>query len=55
MNENKAKEGGDENYINIERSNNDIKLKMSQQFDNLNEQKKDEDEDDLLDLMDKNT
>ena len=44
----------DEHYINIERTKNDIKLKMSQQFDNLNEQKKEEEEDDLLDLMDKN-
>ena len=43
-----------EDYINIERSNNNIKNKMSQQFDNLNQQKKEDDEDDLLDLMDKN-
>ena len=55
-NENNTKKGEtDENCINIERSHNDIKSKMSKQFDNLNEnQKKDEDEDDLLDLMDKN-
>ena len=54
-NENKSKEGEkDENCINIERSNNDLKNKMNKQFDNLNDQKKDEDEDDLLDLMDKN-
>ena len=55
-NENNTKKGEtDENCINIERSNNDIKSKMSKQFDNLNDdQKKDEDEDDLLDLMDKN-
>ena len=44
----------DENCINIERTNNDIKSKMNKQFDSIDEQKKEEDEDDLLDLMDKN-
>lgn len=54
-NENKINKGeNDENFINIERTNNDIKSKMNKQFDNLDDQKKEEDEDDLLDLMDKN-
>ena len=45
----------DEDFINIERSKNDIKIKVSQTFDNFDDQKKeDDDEDDLLDLMDKN-
>ena len=44
----------DENFINIETTKSDIKTKMNQQFDNLNNLKKEEDEDDLLDLMDKN-
>lgn len=51
---NNNKTENDENFINIQRSTNNIKNKMNQEFDNLNEQKKDEDEDDLLDLMDKN-
>ena len=55
LNENKtANVENDENFINIQVSHNDIKDKVNQQFDNLNNQKKDEDEDDLLDLMDKN-
>ena len=55
LNENKTTNiENDENYINIQVSHNDIKDKVNQQFDNLNNQKKDEDEDDLLDLMDKN-
>ena len=55
MNENKtANVENDENFINIQVSHNDIKDKVNQQFDNLSNQKKDEDEDDLLDLMDKN-
>ena len=57
LNENKtANIEQDENFINIQVSHNDIKDKVNQQFDNLNNQKKaeDEDEDDLLDLMDKN-
>ena len=57
LNENKtANEENDENFINIQVSHNDIKDKVNQQFDNLSNQKKDEDEDedDLLGLMDKN-
>jgi hypothetical protein len=55
MNENKtANVENDENFINIQVAHNDIKDKVNQQFDNLNNQKKDEEEDDLLDLMDKN-
>ena len=57
LNENKtANVENDENFINIQVSHNDIKDKVNQQFDNLDNQKKDEDEDedDLLGLMDKN-
>ena len=53
-NNNSNNNKNDEHFINIERSQNDIKNKMNQQFDNLNDLKKEEDEDDLLDLMDKN-
>ena len=51
---NNNEEKNDENYINIERSNNNLKNKVSQKFDNLEQKKDEEDEDDLLDLMDKN-
>ena len=42
----------EEDFINIKNTNNDIKSKMNERFGNL--EKKDDDEDDLLDLMDKN-
>ena len=51
---NNNEKNNDENCINIERSNNNLKSKVSQNFDNLEQKKEDEDEDDLLDLMDKN-
>ena len=51
---NNNEKNNDENCINIERSNNNLKNKVSQNFDNLEQKKEDEDEDDLLDLMDKN-
>ena len=42
----------EEDFINIKTKNNNIKNKVNEQFGNLD--KKDDDEDDLLDLMDKN-
>ena len=42
----------EENFINIQKKNNNIKNKMNEKFGNL--EKKIDDEDDLLDLMDKN-
>ena len=34
----------EENYINIERTKKDIKYKMNKQFDNLSEQKREDNE-----------
>ena len=42
----------EEDFINIQKKNNNIKNKMNEQFGNLDN--KNDDEDDLLDLMDKN-
>ena len=52
---NNNEEKTEEDFINIERSKNNIKSRVSQNFDNLEQKKDDEDEDDLLDLMDKNS
>ncbi len=52
---NNNEEKREEDFINIERSKNNIKSRVSQNFDNLEQKKDDEDEDDLLDLMDKNS
>ena len=50
--EKKNEKKTEEDFINIKTKNNNIKNKVNEQFGNLD--KKEDDEDDLLDLMDKN-
>ena len=55
MNDNNTnKEQKEEDTILIERSQNDIKNKINQQFNLNKKNEEDDNEDDLLDLMDKN-
>ena len=50
--EKKNEKKTEEDFINIKNKNNNIKNKVNEKFGNFD--KKEEDEDDLLDLMDKN-